>query len=133
MTYIYQVYASLYAPERRSIARKSDTTDDTADESADRLVVTYQLCELLDIMMDVAPLRQNTLIVLAVSADLVPRLWYSALKVRASAASCDAGAPFKRGCLYRASNPASVRQYLGFSKLAPSDIDMLATRMRRQS
>ena len=60
--------------------------DDTAGEGADRLAVTYQVCELLDTMMDVAPLRQNTLIVLAVSADLVPRLWYSALKVRASAA-----------------------------------------------
>ena len=51
----------------------------------------YRLCELLDTMMDVACLRQSTLIVLAVSADLVPRLWYSALKVRACTAYCDAG------------------------------------------
>lgn len=29
-----------------------------------------------------APLRQNTLIVLAVSAELMPRLWYGALEVR---------------------------------------------------
>ena len=37
--------------------------------------------------MDVAPLRQNTLITLAVPAELVPRLWYSALKVQACALS----------------------------------------------
>lgn len=62
--------------------------NNVADERADRLAVTYRLCELLDTMMDVAPLRQNTLIVLAVSAELVPRLWYSALKVRVCPASC---------------------------------------------
>ena len=32
-------------------------------------------------MLDMAPLRQNTLIVLAVNAELVPRLWFGALKV----------------------------------------------------
>ena len=41
----------------------------------------YRLCELLDSMLDMAPLRQNTLIVLAVSAELIPRLWHGALKV----------------------------------------------------
>lgn len=41
----------------------------------------YRLCELLDSMLDMAPLRQNALIVLAVSAELIPRLWYGALKV----------------------------------------------------
>ena len=65
-----------------------------AEKAADRLSLVYRLCELLDTMMDVASLRQNTLIVLAVSADLVPRLWYSALKVRACAALCAAGSAF---------------------------------------
>ena len=41
----------------------------------------YRLCELLDSMLDMAPLRQNAVIVLAVSAELIPRLWYGALKV----------------------------------------------------
>lgn len=52
-----------------------------ADGGTNRLSIVYRLCELLDSMMDIAPLRQNTLIVLAVSAELVPQLWYSAIKV----------------------------------------------------
>ncbi|KAK9914927.1 hypothetical protein WJX75_002372 [Coccomyxa subellipsoidea] len=40
----------------------------------------WKLLELLSAMLDMPALRQNTLIVLAVHAELVPRLWYSYLK-----------------------------------------------------
>ncbi len=53
----------------------------SAGDHADRLGPVYKLCELLDSMLDMAPLRQSALIVLAVSAELIPRLWYGALKV----------------------------------------------------
>jgi hypothetical protein len=42
----------------------------------------WKLLELLSAMLDMPALRQNTLIVLAVHAELVPRLWYSYLKVQ---------------------------------------------------
>ena len=51
--------------------------------------------------MDVPPLRQNTLIVLAVPAELVPRLWYSALKVRACALPSYADIHFQNKALMR--------------------------------
>lgn len=41
----------------------------------------WKLLELLSILQDTPALRQNTLIVLAVHAELVPRLWFAYLKV----------------------------------------------------
>lgn len=41
----------------------------------------WKLLELLNTMLDTPALRQRTLIVLAVNAELVPRLWYTYLKV----------------------------------------------------
>lgn len=49
--------------------------------SADASAV-WKLLELLSTMQDTPALRQNTLIVLAVHAELVPRLWFAYLKVR---------------------------------------------------
>ena len=42
------------------------------------------LCALLWQLLQTEPLRQGTLVCLAASADLVPRLWFSHLKVRAA-------------------------------------------------
>ena len=39
------------------------------------------LCALLGALLDSPPLRQSALIVLAASCELVPRLWFSHLKV----------------------------------------------------
>ena len=41
----------------------------------------WKLLDLLSIMQDWPALRQSTLIVLAVHAELVPRLWFAYLKV----------------------------------------------------
>lgn len=54
-----------------------------AGAPAARIRTAYRLCELLDCIMDMSALRQNALIALAVAAELVPRLWFSALKVAA--------------------------------------------------
>jgi hypothetical protein len=40
-----------------------------------------RLCALLSAMLSVPALRQNTLIVLAINVELVPRMWFSYLKV----------------------------------------------------
>ena len=45
------------------------------------LHLVYTLCEMLNTMIDTPCLRQDTLSVLAVDANLVPRLWCGALKV----------------------------------------------------
>ena len=45
------------------------------------LDLVYILCEMLNTMIDTPCLRQDTLSVLAVDANLVPRLWCGALKV----------------------------------------------------
>lgn len=41
-----------------------------------------ELCALLALMLQKEPLKQGTLVSLAASADIVPRLWFSHLKVR---------------------------------------------------
>ena len=42
------------------------------------------LCALLAVLLEMPSLRQNALIAIAVNAEVVPRLWFSHLKVRGS-------------------------------------------------
>ena len=53
----------------------------SAGVSGRHLNHVYRLCEMLNTMIDTPCLRQDTLSVLAVNANLVPRLWCGALKV----------------------------------------------------
>jgi hypothetical protein len=41
----------------------------------------HALCALLAVLLDMPALRQNALIAIAVNAEVVPRLWFSHLKV----------------------------------------------------
>ena len=53
----------------------------SAGAPSKHLSLVYRLCEMLDTMINTPCLGQDTLSVLAVDANFVPRLWYGALKV----------------------------------------------------